>query len=485
MRAPVVHHPAYVTPLPASHRFPMPKFARLLAACGRPVCWPTQEFVPEPAPRAWLELAHDAATSPAVLEQRLDAAAIRRLGLPMSPVLALRSRCAVAGTLLTARLALEHGLACNTAGGSHHAFAGFGAGFCVFNDVAVAARLLLDEGLFGGAGRRSRRAPRRRHGGDPRRRPARVHALGPLPGQLSGAKAAERPRRGARRRIGDADYLATIDGLLPPLLDRVRPDLVFYNAGVDPHDDDRLGRLASATPVWPRGSAWCSSRAAAAACRSPASSAAATRTISTCSPAATRCCTRRSRRAQLVARSDADDLARIQDVLRVERALEGRHHRRPPGRPPRRGCPSCRCRRRARRCRCRPWRCARRTRRLLTASARRSPPAVRVEQHQQVEIAVADMADDRRQQAASAIVPRLGDALGQPRDRHADIRGPAHAARPQRQGRRSRNRAAPARADCAPRAGPPTGSPGRHAPRRSPAPAPPAPGPRPRLPWNS
>ena len=67
----------------------------------------------------------------------------------MSPVLALRSRCAVAGTLLAARLALEHGLACNTAGGSHHAFAGFGAGFCVFNDVAVAARLLLAEGLIG------------------------------------------------------------------------------------------------------------------------------------------------------------------------------------------------------------------------------------------------------------------------------------------------------------------------------------------------
>ena len=68
----------------------------------------------------------------------------------MSPVLALRSRCAVAGTLLAARLALEHGLACNTAGGSHHAFAGFGAGFCVFNDVAVAAAVLLAEGLSAG-----------------------------------------------------------------------------------------------------------------------------------------------------------------------------------------------------------------------------------------------------------------------------------------------------------------------------------------------
>ena len=84
--------------------------------------------MPEPAPRAWLELAHDAGYVAGVLEQRLDAAAMRRLGLPLSPVLALRSRCAVAGTVLTARLALEHGIACNTAGGSHHAFAGSAPG---------------------------------------------------------------------------------------------------------------------------------------------------------------------------------------------------------------------------------------------------------------------------------------------------------------------------------------------------------------------
>ena len=125
----------------------MPKFARLLACLREEGLFASeQEFVPEPAPRAWLELAHEAEYVAAVLEQRLGEAEIRRLGLPLSPALALRSRCAVAGTVLAARLALEHGLACNTAGGSHHAFAGFGAGFCVFNDVAVAARVLLAEG---------------------------------------------------------------------------------------------------------------------------------------------------------------------------------------------------------------------------------------------------------------------------------------------------------------------------------------------------
>lgn len=246
MRVPVIHHPAYVTPLPASHRFPMPKFARLLACLReKGLLQPVQEFVPEPAPRAWLELAHAPSYVEGVLEQRLDAAAIRRLGLPLSPVLALRSRCAVAGTVLTARLALEHGIACNTAGGSHHAFAGYGAGFCVFNDVAVAARLLLAEGWIAkamvvdldvhqGDGTAAILAD------DPRVHTFSVHCRAnfPVRKQQSDLDVALDPG------IGDDEYLAVLGGLLPQLLDRVRPELVFYNAGVDPHREDRLGRLA-------------------------------------------------------------------------------------------------------------------------------------------------------------------------------------------------------------------------------------------------
>jgi acetoin utilization deacetylase AcuC-like enzyme len=246
MRAPVIHHPAYVAPLPAAHRFPMPKFARLLA-CLREngLLAPGQEFVPEPAPRAWLELAHSPGYVAGVLEQRLDAAAVRRLGLPLSPALALRSRCAVAGTVLAARLALEHGVACNTAGGSHHAFAGFGAGFCVFNDVAVAARLLLAEGLVGralvvdldvhqGDGTASILAD------DPRVATLSVHCRANYPArkQQSDLDVALDPG------VDDGDYLELLAELLPALLDRTRPDLVFYNAGVDPHAGDRLGRLA-------------------------------------------------------------------------------------------------------------------------------------------------------------------------------------------------------------------------------------------------
>ena len=246
MRAPVVHHAAYVTPLPAAHRFPMPKFARLLACLRETgLLLPSQEFMPEPAPRAWLELAHTSDYVSAVLEQRLDAIALRRLGLPLSPALALRSRCAVAGTVLTARLALEHGVACNTAGGSHHAFAGFGAGFCVFNDVAVAARLLLAEGLIGralvvdldvhqGDGTASILA------GDPRVFTLSVHCRANFPAR----KQQSDLDVGLDAGVGDQDYLPMVETLLPAVLDRVRPDLVFYNAGVDPHVEDRLGRLA-------------------------------------------------------------------------------------------------------------------------------------------------------------------------------------------------------------------------------------------------
>ena len=246
MRVPVVHHPAYVSPLPPAHRFPMPKFGRLFAYLRETgLVLPSQVFLPEPASRTWLELAHTPDYVTAVMERRLAPDAERRLGLPISEALALRARCASAGTVLAARLALEHGLACNTAGGSHHAHAGFGSGFCVFNDVAVAASVLLAEGMI----TRALVIDLDVHQGD------------------GTAEIFERDRRvttlsvhcrtnfPARKRQSDLDialdpgtedapYLETLEAVLPPLLDRARPDLAFYNAGVDPHHADRLGRLS-------------------------------------------------------------------------------------------------------------------------------------------------------------------------------------------------------------------------------------------------
>jgi acetoin utilization deacetylase AcuC-like enzyme len=246
MRVPVVHHPAYVAPLPPAHRFPMPKFGRLFAYLRESgLVDAAQVVTPEPAPRAWIELAHTPAYAAAILEQRLDPEAERRLGLPVSPAVALRARCATAGTVLAARLALEHGLACNTAGGSHHAHAGFGAGFCVFNDVAVAARVLLAEGLID----RALVVDLDVHQGDG------TAEIFEHDARVTTFSVHCRTNFPARKRQSDLDvaldpgtedrpYLDLLEAVLPPLLDRTRPDLVLYNAGVDPHRDDRLGRLA-------------------------------------------------------------------------------------------------------------------------------------------------------------------------------------------------------------------------------------------------
>jgi acetoin utilization deacetylase AcuC-like enzyme len=242
----IVHHPAYVAPLPEGHRFPMPKFGALyrrLVASG--LAPEARRHLPEPATAAMLRHAHDATYVADVLHQRLAPAAVRRLGLPLSAEVVRRSRSAVAGTVLTARLALAHGLACNTAGGSHHAFEDAGAGFCVFNDVAVAAAVLLAEGAV----RRVLVLDLDVHQGDgtalifrdePRVITLSVHCRTNFPArkQQSTRDVAVDPD------LGDRDYLAIVRPLVERALDHFAPDLVFYNAGVDPHKDDRLGRLA-------------------------------------------------------------------------------------------------------------------------------------------------------------------------------------------------------------------------------------------------
>ena len=130
-----------------------------------------------------------------MLTLALDRRAIRRLGLPLSDALVRRGRAAVGGTVLTGRLALEHGLACNTAGGSHHAFADHGAGFCLFNDVAVAIRVLRSEGLI----ERALVVDLDVHQGDGtaaifQERAGGLHLLAPLRGQLSALEGDQRSR---------------------------------------------------------------------------------------------------------------------------------------------------------------------------------------------------------------------------------------------------------------------------------------------------
>lgn len=243
---PIVHHPAYSVPLPAGHRFPMGKFAALASTLeARGLLSDRNRVQPEPADPDRLALAHDRAWVEAVLAARVDPSAERRLGLPVTPAVAARARAAVGGTLEAARLALEHGLALNTAGGSHHAFRDGGAGFCVFNDLAVTALSLLAEGrvrrlvvldldVHQGDGTAAILA------GEPRVATVSLHCRCNYPTrkQQGSLDVALDPG------IGDRAYLEILAGLLPDLLRREAPDLLLYDAGVDPHLADRLGRLA-------------------------------------------------------------------------------------------------------------------------------------------------------------------------------------------------------------------------------------------------
>ncbi len=242
----LIFHPDYTYPLPAGHRFPMGKFGRIREVLIEDGVAPASAFIaPEPISRDRLEAAHTPAYVEAIMTLSLSRAAERRLGLPLSEALVRRARAATGGTLLTARLALEHGLACNMAGGSHHAHPDHGAGFCVFNDVAVAIRALQSEQRVG----RVLVFDLDVHQGDgtaafftddPNVFTCSIHCEANYPHQ----KAVSDLDLGLPPGTDDDAYLALVHDTFGALLDRVRPDLVFYNAGVDPHLDDSLGQLA-------------------------------------------------------------------------------------------------------------------------------------------------------------------------------------------------------------------------------------------------
>ena len=199
---------------------------------------------PLPVPRRWLELVHQRAYHEAFARDRLDRQAQRRIGLPATTPLVRRTWIAVGGTLLTARLALRHGLACHLAGGTHHAFPDFGSGFCIFNDLAVCARVLIEQDglqrvLVVDLDVHQGDATALIFSGDERVFTFSAHAATNFPSR----KQVSDLDLSLPDGLEDRDYLQTVGDHLPELLDRQRPQLVLYNAGVDPHRDDRLGRL--------------------------------------------------------------------------------------------------------------------------------------------------------------------------------------------------------------------------------------------------
>ncbi|AWN55000.1 histone deacetylase [Methylobacterium sp. 17Sr1-1] len=242
---PVVFHPAYEAPLPEGHRFPMGKYGRLAAAIEARGLVPGGFVTPEPADPELIRLAHDGVYVEQVVTGTVPRAVERAIGLPVDAGVARRSLAACGGTLLAARLALEGGLAGSTAGGSHHGRRDGGRGFCVFNDVAVAALALKREGTI----RRALVIDLDVHQGD-----GTADCLQTEPDLFTFSMHAEKNYPadkvpgdldvGLPDGLTDDDYLAALALHVPRLIDALRPDLVFYNAGVDPHRDDRLGRLA-------------------------------------------------------------------------------------------------------------------------------------------------------------------------------------------------------------------------------------------------
>ncbi len=246
MDLPIVYHPDYVAPLPPDHRFPMAKFRCLyekLIADG--VAIANQFQRPELPPLSWIELVHQTDYVQAYCQGTLEPKALRRIGLPWSQSLARRTCIAVGGTVLTARLALQTGLACNTAGGTHHAFPSYGSGFCIFNDLAIAARtlqslgladkiLIVDLDVHQGDGTAFIFA------NDATVFTFSMHCEVNFPGTKQQSDLDVPLPIG----IEDEAYLQTLASFLPDLLTQVRPDLVLYDAGVDPHLGDRLGKLA-------------------------------------------------------------------------------------------------------------------------------------------------------------------------------------------------------------------------------------------------
>jgi acetoin utilization deacetylase AcuC-like enzyme len=234
-------HDVFTYPLPAGHRFPLSKYRRVREGAER---LGLDVHEARAASRAELELAHEASYLDGV-EAGLTRREELALGLPWSAQLVERARRSVGATMMAAEAALDEGVAANVGGGTHHAFAGAGRGFCVFNDVVVASRSLKARGRV----KRVLVVDLDVHQGDG------THAA-----FLADSQTFTFSINGFRnypfRRVpgdlelelpdgtGDDRYLDGLARLLGQAIARAGPEVCFYLAGADPYEGDRLGRLA-------------------------------------------------------------------------------------------------------------------------------------------------------------------------------------------------------------------------------------------------
>ena len=243
---PIIYHPSYNIPLPENHRFPGTKYSALIKELeSTGIIENYLKYLPKPARVEYLSIAHDPVYIRAIETGNLSKQQQTKLGLPWSEILLQRSFLAPNGTLLAAQLALQTGVACHAAGGTHHAHWDFGAGFCVFNDLAYAARaliamklakriLILDCDVHQGDGTASILS------NDMDIFTCSIHCAENYPQKKANSDLDFPIPRGS----GDEEYLSTLAQCLNEL-DRINfvPDLILYDAAVDVHNNDKLGFL--------------------------------------------------------------------------------------------------------------------------------------------------------------------------------------------------------------------------------------------------
>lgn len=236
----------FVLPLPAGHRFPMSKYALLRQRIQENhLAVAVELLVPAAATDLQLLRVHTPEYLAKVVNGTLTEKEIRRIGFPWSPQLVERSRRSVGGTIAACRAAIDTGIAANLAGGTHHAYADHGEGFCIFNDGAVAARemqaegrahkiLILDLDVHQGNGTAAI------FHADPSIFTASIHGAKNFPFHKEQSNLDIALADG----LGDNEYLDSVHTCLAQVDRQFKPDLVIYLAGSDPYAGDRLGRLA-------------------------------------------------------------------------------------------------------------------------------------------------------------------------------------------------------------------------------------------------
>lgn len=242
----IAHHHSYKHPLPEGHRFPMDKYELIpqqLLLEG--TCIAENFFEPNSADEAHILAVHTQDYVNDLQNQTLSKIAARKIGFPLSGSLIKREKIITQGTILASEFALKYGVAMNVAGGTHHAYSNHGGGFCMFNDQAVGARFLLNNGkakkiLIVDLDVHQGNGTAKIFQNDSSVFTFSMHGAGNYPFQ----KEKSDLDIALPDATGDAAYLNSLKETLPKLIEVQQPDFIYYLCGVDILESDKLGRLS-------------------------------------------------------------------------------------------------------------------------------------------------------------------------------------------------------------------------------------------------